>query len=196
MPAFFKLVVPQNTNAICLDGSQASYYTRLSGSSSRWVFYVEDGGAYCVGSKKTCDEYSDEWPYFTTSAERYHPTTVSADTIFSGDARVSPWATDNFVYMSYCSLDGWLGENLGTSFDQYYMRGSTIFKAIINEALATEDISTLEIVLVGSGSGALGVFNHLSWLVNTVGLTSAQLSIVLDSFHLPVSNIAPAKVTA
>jgi hypothetical protein len=172
------------------------YYIRNPPTaSSRWVFYLEDGGAYCIGDSRTCDEYVSAWPYFSTSNDKYHPTEVDADTIFSSDVTVSPWASDNFVYMSYCSQDGWLGENLAKTFDKYFLRGGINFKAIVNEVLTGQAIASLEIVIVGSSSGALGASNHVQWLVDTVGFTTSQISLVVDSFYMPISNIAPDSVS-
>lgn len=156
---------------------------------------MEDGGAYCLGSEKTCSEEVSDWPYFTTSDERYHPNEIEATTIFDDEASVSPWAGDNFVYMPYCSQDGWLGNTTAKAFDKYYLRGSVIFRAIIREALAGQTLSSLEIVLVGSSSGALGVFNHIEWMVESMGLSVDQISVVLDSFYMPMSNLSPDSVS-
>lgn len=173
------------------------YYIRNpSVVSTRWVFYLEDGGAYCIGDSKTCDEYTSEFPYFTSSNDKYHPAEVEADTIFSSDASISPWSSDNFVYMSYCSQDGWLGENPSKAFNKYYLRGGTSFKAIVSEVLSGKTPSSLSIVLIGSSSGALGASNHVEWLVNTFGFTSSQISLVLDSFYMPISNIPPDSVSS
>jgi hypothetical protein len=61
--------------------------------------------------------------------------------------------------------------------------------------LTGQAIASLEIVIVGSSSGALGASNHVQWLVDTVGFTTSQISLVVDSFYMPISNIAPDSVS-
>jgi hypothetical protein len=186
---FWKLTYDQNNDqALCLDGSTASYYIRHSPTnSSRWVFYAEDGGANCIISEKLCQELINSVPYFITSLDKYHPQERNASTIFSDNPANGPWPDANFIFMNYCSQDGWLGSG-------YYLRGSINFKAIVSQVLKDQDPTTTELVIVGSSAGTIGVFNHIEWIVNSLHYPTNNIQMILDSFYAPVSQVTPMEV--
>jgi hypothetical protein len=180
-----------------LDGTPSSYYIRYSPTNStKWVFYAEDGGANCILSAKLCSELIKNVPYFTTSDEKYHPQQRGAFTIFSDDPTSGPWPEANFIYMNYCSQDGWLGRFPTELYSGYYLRGSLIYQAILTQVLKTIDPTAHQLVLVGSSAGAIGVFNHLDWIVKTLHFPVQNLEVILDSFYAPITQVEPMKVRA
>eukprot|EP00602_Paraphysomonas_sp_CaronLab_P010018 CAMPEP_0185037034 /NCGR_PEP_ID=MMETSP1103-20130426/30908_1 /TAXON_ID=36769 /ORGANISM="Paraphysomonas bandaiensis, Strain Caron Lab Isolate" /LENGTH=1442 /DNA_ID=CAMNT_0027574831 /DNA_START=372 /DNA_END=4697 /DNA_ORIENTATION=- len=133
-----------------------------------------------------------QWPYFSSSDNHYHPQTVEATAIFSDDPSISPWAGYNFLYLNFCSQDGWLGRS-ESLVNGAYLRGSTIFQAALSEVLNSTNRDNAELVLIGSGAGALGIFNHMRWIVDTLGFSEGQLSVVLDSYLSPITQTQPSK---
>jgi hypothetical protein len=180
-----------------LDGTPSSYYIHYSPSnSSTWIFYAEDGGANCILSEKLCQELIDNVPYFTTSADKYHPTQREATTIFSSDPSVGPWPEANFIFMNYCSQDGWLGRFPSSLYSGYYLRGSIIFESILSEVLRDQDPLQTQLILVGSSAGTIGVFNHIDWVVNSLHYPVQNIQMILDSFYAPTSQVTPLEVRA
>jgi hypothetical protein len=164
------------------------YYIHYSPfNSSKWIFYAEDGGANCILSEKLCQKLIDTVPYFITSSDKYHPQEREAFTIFSDDPSSGPWPDANFIFMNYCSQDGWLGSG-------FYLRGSIIFKAILSQVLKDQDPTVTELVIVGSSAGTIGVFNHIQWIVNSLHYSVENVQMVLDSFYAPVTHVTPMEV--
>jgi hypothetical protein len=192
---------PQNTGAICADSSAASYYQRLLSSSNRWVIYVEDGPPSCIGLESSCNHDIQKFPYFQTSQDSYRPKTVDSTTFLSDDPNSSPWPLSNLIYLNYCSMDGWLGSLLPPKYEGgYYFRGSINFRYSLTQILGTKTIpiakryqsnpsDPAEIILIGSGVGAMGVTFHLQWLLNDMGFSSRQIRVVHDSFFIPTATI-------
>ena len=171
----------QNADAICLDGTQASYYTRLTGSNT-WVFYVEDGGAFCLFDKEECHGLVETSPYFASSSDKYHPPTVKGYGPFSDDVNTNPWATANFIYISYCSSDAWLSNSLAP-LGTYYTRGSIILKSVLDELLTNVTKSTSEVIFMGTSAGGIGVMNHVSHLTNTLEFPVSNVNLIVDSWY-------------
>lgn len=97
--------------------------------------------------------------------------------------------------MNYCSQDGWLGlVDTPIYSRQLYLRGSYIFQAIILQVLKNRNINNTQLVLVGSSAGTIGVFNHIDWIINTLGFSVHNVQMVLDSFYAPVTQVTPIKV--
>jgi hypothetical protein len=130
-------------------------------------------------------------PYFTTSADKFRPHVRWGETIFSSEG---PWPDANYIFMNYCSQDGWLGRVLGTLYDGFYIRGSYNFQYTFLEVLANADPLSLKLILVGSSAGAIGMFNHLEWITETFHLSTTQINLILDSFYAPVTQVTPSKV--
>lgn len=161
-----------------------------------WIFYAEDGGANCILSEELCRELIDNIPYFVTSQDKYHPLQRNASTIFSDDPQDGPWPDANFIFMNYCSQDGWLGRVPVPLYSGYYLRGSVIFQAIFSEVLAGQDPNQTQLVIVGSSAGTIGVFNHIDWIVNTLHYPVTNIQMILDSFYAPVTQVTPMEVSS
>jgi hypothetical protein len=97
--------------------------------------------------------------------------------------------------MNYCSQDSWIGDLKHPIYSsKYYLRGSTIFKAIISQVLEDQDPYTNELVIIGSSAGTIGVFNHISWIVNSLNFPVENIQMILDSFYSPITPVEPMQV--
>lgn len=190
-----------------MDGTTPTYYQRTLSGSTRWVIYVEDGPPSCIGDETTCTKDIKRFPYFITSQDEYHPKTINSTTFLSDDPNVSPWPLSNLIYLNYCSMDGWLGSLYSSMYDGgYHFRGSINFKFALTQILGSKAFpvakrfknnpsAPAEIVLIGSGVGAMGITFHLPWLLNVMGFSVHQLRVIHDSFMIPTSTIPITEVS-
>jgi hypothetical protein len=98
-------------------------------------------------------------------------------------------------------MDGWLGTLLAPMYEGgYYFRGSINFRYSLIQILGTKTTpiaqryqsspsSAAEIILIGSGVGAMGLTFHLQWLLNDMGFSSQQIRVIHDSFFVPTATI-------
>lgn len=162
---------------------------------------MEDGPPSCLGGEFSCLKDATRFPYFTTSKEAYHPKTINSTTFLSDDPNISPWPLSNFIYLGYCSLDGWLGSSFSPMYQEdYNFRGSINFRYALTQILGskafpiakrlkTNPSNAAEIVLIGSGVGAMGITFHLPWLLDDMGFSIQQFRVIHDSFFIPTSTI-------
>lgn len=75
-----------------------------------------------------------------------------------------------------------------------HLRGSIILKAILREVLEEVDRETTEVNFVGSSAGAVGTWNHIQWVVDEMKFQTHLLTMILDSFYAPVSQVTPDDV--
>lgn len=146
---------------------------------------MEDGGAYCY-SDDSCRELLKTAPYFASSSDQFHPPQLKGYGLFSDDSSISPFAEANVVYIPYCSSDAWLFDELKLLSGQFYVRGAIILQSILRELFSGAAVSQTKLVLVGSSAGAVGVFNHVSFVVQTLGFPSANVQMILDSWSVPL----------
>lgn len=136
---------------------------------------------------ETCAEHVRSAPYFATSNEPFRPGQLRGYTLFSDDAMESPFAGANFLFVPYCSSDGWLLDDLRLLSDTFYVRGAVILQSILSEVLSgIEYRNATTLVLAGSSAGALGVVNHLAYVTNTLGFPAANVMMILDSWSAPL----------
>jgi hypothetical protein len=195
----------QDPLAVCTDGTSSTFYQRIILTSTRWVIYVEDGPPSCLGTEATCLHDLNKFSFWTSStADTTHPKTINSTTFLSDDLKYSPWPLSNLIYLNYCSMDGWLGSLLSPTYPNgYFFRGSMNFKLSLIQILGTlaapiakrsPATSAAEIVLIGSGVGAMAITFHLQWLLEEMGFSSHQLRVIHDSFYVPTATIPFKKV--
>lgn len=165
------------------------------------MIYVEDGPPSCLGSEATCVKDIQRFPFFRTAQDATRPKTVDSFTFLSDDPTSSPWPLSNLIYLNYCSMDGWLGSLLAPMYEAgYYFRGSINFRYSLTQILGTKTTpiaqrhqtspsNAAEIILIGSGVGAMAVTFHLQWLLNDMGFSSHQIRVIHDSFFVPTATI-------
>ena len=87
--------------AVCNDGSQGIYYIQHDPKHTKWILFLEGGGA--CSTRAECEERRKTKPYFTSS--RLYPETIEGRNLFD-----DVYFNDhNKVLLVYCSSDFWLG---------------------------------------------------------------------------------------
>ena len=144
-PAFAKLQVTDNENALCSDGQQAKY-TKFTTDTNNWLIYVQGGGV-----APNADAYRGRLP-----------------------SQKSPPSDDNFGYhypivkdfhqkgfnvvvIPYCSSDLHQG-NHSHMIDgvEVHFKGRVIFEDVINQ-LDDELASSDKLIFAGYSAGAIGL---------------------------------------
>ncbi|XP_062523405.1 uncharacterized protein LOC134198090 isoform X2 [Corticium candelabrum] len=181
--------------AVCNDRSPGLYYISRT-STNKWIIFLESGSG--CGSIEECNERYMEQKELMTSSE--YPETVKGTDVFDADPRLNPDYWDyNFVLIPYCTSDLWIGNSTwneeeiakalaGLNFsataveNQFAFRGSSLFRAVVEELEeSSAGLSTAaEVVLAGSSAGGLGVLNQAGWLYERLP-ASASMSAILDS---------------
>jgi hypothetical protein len=158
-----------DADAICNDGSPATYYLRDNGSD-KWLIYVEGGFLYCW-DEATCATRLSTMPELMTSTDKEE--TMEVTGLLSGDCDINPeWCDANFAFINYCSSDYFAGTNKayeGGNPTQYHFMGWHILQTAINELLTVhgmEDAS--KILYTGKGGGAVAVLFNLDRVVDQI----------------------------
>ncbi len=208
-------------DALCNDGTPAAIYFRpYTGAANRnkWVLNLHGGGgcgsgASCIARWCGCNN-TTECPY-TTAPTNFTRSTMTndgpaqkaADGIFlRGDTvRVNPLGDYNQVEFSYCTSDGWHGNQRAVSFTTVnpktnapvtftiHFLGAKVLDANIatlrqagvpalvytrggaQTALPDLDEAT-EIVITGDSAGGAGVISNLDFLTDTLRASNTACS--------------------
>lgn len=111
-----KIPLSKYPGSLCNDGSQASYYLRLSDSNSRnWVVVLE-GGYFCYDSA-TCYQRSINSRNFTSS-KSYKSYRYVNGILSSSSVDNKYWSDANVVNVPYCSSDLWIGNKRSNCKDE------------------------------------------------------------------------------
>jgi len=167
-----------NPNAVCNDGSPATYFFRkgTGNGASIWTIYLE-GGGYCYDIP-SCRERFAETPHFMTSKllpAELNDETESDDVnhlgINSGDPLPNPhFFNVNQVYLWYCSSDTHSGNQTASSgTGGWYFMGRVIVEALIKHLLQVQSMYTAKYVLLtGFSAGGMGVFHNADFVGSIV----------------------------
>jgi len=182
------------TGARCLDGSPQRFWLRRNASSSKFVLHLM-GGAWCESAALCaarayayeCYLGSSRPECFTRAPGDEIPGVPYADTmdfaeipgvlgarwggglLVNDPARNPLTAGWNAVEASYCSGDGWVGDQAaptvvtfnGTANLPLYFRGGRNFAAVVDSLIKTAGLGDAdEVVLTGSSAGGLAVYSH------------------------------------
>lgn len=155
-------------DALCNDGSQATYNVQYNGSN-KWAIILPGGGVVT-----SPDQYENREKRFTT-----------ADKVSKGFGEaIEKDLKDrdyNIVYIPYCSSDIWQGNH------EHVINGKTVQfrgRAIVEDVareMSKELFSAEEVVYVGYSAGAIGLgFN--SDLISQVEKNVPSVKVIVDSF--------------
>jgi hypothetical protein len=177
-PGNFKRVAltDLNPDAVCNDGSPATYFFRPGSGSgaSIWTIYFE-GGGFCYDTP-SCQQRWQSTKHFMTSTqlpEILNDTTVSPDVnhwgINSGNATANPrFYNANQVYLWYCSSDVYSGDiEASNKTGGFTFRGKVIVQTLIQHLLTQQSppmTQAKHILLTGFSAGAMGVLNNADFV--------------------------------
>jgi hypothetical protein len=153
------LQILNRPNAVCNDGSPATYYIRPS-ATRVWVIYLM-GGGYCFDAN-TCAQRWAESPFMMTS--KGNPTTLPGAGILSENAVINPlFSTGNLVFVPYCSSDVWTGTHEWSGkLGDWHFQGNRIIDGVIDDLLAKFNLKSAQlVVLTGTSAGGIGTLMNL-----------------------------------
>lgn len=154
---------------LCLDGTKAGYYYSApqSGSSSRWMFFMEGGGA-CESLADCKQRAKGSLGSSKTWAATHHPGRATGGTFFSQNSSINPEFYDaHHVYIPYGTGDGHKGTSpAGDNAWGLNFMGHSNFIAIIKDLEAKYKLlsNSTAVLLQGSSAGGMGTFANADTL--------------------------------
>ncbi|CAI9716782.1 pectin acetylesterase 5-like [Octopus vulgaris] len=151
--------------AFCLDGSPAGYYIRNGRGSSQnfWILHLQ-GGTWC-STESECYKRS----FTEVGSSLKAPVSARFEGFMSSDDLVNPDFHDwNMVCFLYCDGGSFLGNRsqpIVYNSRNIYLRGASIFDAIIDFLLIETNLgSAKKVILSGSSAGGLAALIHADHL--------------------------------
>lgn len=153
-------------NAVCNDGTPATYVMRRNSSSNRWLIFIK-GGGQCSNDRDCQNRWRSQRGLMTNiDASGAWRSNIPTGGIFSTNAVDNPvWARANIVIVAYCSSDGWSGDVAGnpslpvSDAGRWHFRGHEIVESVVSELLADEGLAdAADVTLAGGSAGGVGVY--------------------------------------
>ncbi|KAF6031931.1 NOTUM [Bugula neritina] len=170
-------MLPSNSSAKCMDGTNAGYYIRKREGSNRWLVFL-DGGYYCF-DKRSCRARSENTRNLTSSA--HWSLTKEGTGILSWNPEENPFLfSANIVYVPYCSSDAWSGNN--TKNGLHFM-GANIVDEVIKDLYRHGLKSGEKLFFAGSSAGATGVLLNIDRVADRLAKEAPGLDVqgIVDS---------------
>jgi O-palmitoleoyl-L-serine hydrolase len=175
--------------AVCNDGSPATYYFREGKGSgiNTWLIFLA-GGGFCF-SVESCDLRFTMDPQLMSS--HGYPQELKVPGLLSDSPKSNPdFYNANHVVIPYCSSDLWSGDRESSpETGGYEFRGRRILQAVVtdlqNKSLSGGISSAQNVLLAGTSAGGTGVMVHLDWLA--AKLRGAKVRGVNDAGYIPAS---------
>lgn len=156
----------QSRKAVCNDGTPAAYFVRRATNpefKDKWIIHLQGGGS--CRTIDDCNQRKKNSPGLMTG--RKGTATFTSDGIYSSSPSKNPdFYQYNWVWILYCSSDGWIGDREASKeTGGYHFRGRNIVKAVIEDLSATnnKEVKPLKdssnLLLTGGSAGAAGVRN-------------------------------------
>jgi len=169
------LVQLSATNAVCLDGSNYSYYFSAGSFLSGYLFHHQ-GGGWCQTIEECLTRSLIRGPASRGSSNNYKPTIdlASVDaapghggfSMFNRDKVLNPLFYNwNFVYLPYCDGGSFTGDS-SSQYGKYRLqfRGKRIREAVVAHLKLTAGLaSATDVVISGASAGGLAAFLHTDW---------------------------------
>jgi len=139
--------------ALCMDGSVATYYLEEREDFTENLLIFLPGGFFCT-SAETCAKRCQDQPYYCTATTFE---TLQFDSVFmSTDPEVNPpFHNHTKVYVPYCSSDLYAGTGKDTE-NGYIFHGHYILEGILKD-LREQLNASKQVVLYGQSAGGFGV---------------------------------------
>ena len=162
--------------AVCLDGTQGSYYYRAGAPGTTRTRLFFQGGGWCVSDG---DCYARSLTGIGTSSglppTSPEPAGYCGSAFLSDDAAVNPTTHDwNAIYVPYCDGSAYTGSRLApvnfthdsSQHSLVYYRGAYVRDALIADLLARGIVgpTTTDVAIGGCSAGGHTVWLHLDAL--------------------------------
>ncbi len=157
-------------HALCNDQTPFVFQVWMSPvRSNQWVVSFE-GGGQCDGKYNTCAGRSKGLVSSSGAPADHSGTWTSQNaTVLNRDASVNPtFANANYVFVNYCSSDGWSGTNTtprtvplkNGETGQYVFTGRLNAKAMVEVLFRNYGLNddTSELLITGNSAGGFGAF--------------------------------------
>ncbi|CAD8159567.1 unnamed protein product [Paramecium pentaurelia] len=161
----------QDQNALCLDGTRASYYFEQGygdGADKYLIFY--EGGGWIQGFDEA-EMLQQAYDRSNTNmgSSKFSAATTQMDGLFNRNQNVNPYFYNwNTIFVNYCDGTGHQGyraQPLQIKDKLIYIRGELIFKSIFQEHL-TKLTKASKILVSGCSAGGLAVFSWIQYIKN------------------------------
>jgi len=165
-------------DALCNDGTQATYNVQYNGSNN-WAVVLAGGGV--VTSPDQYQNRRASQPRFTTADNVSRPNFQQNDILHDMKDRGY-----NILYLPYCSSDIWQGNHEHEiNGEVVQFRGRAIIENVAAE-MSKELFAADEVVFIGYSAGAIGLgFN--SDLISKLEQRIPMVRVVVDSFWFDVA---------
>lgn len=172
-----KLHLVAAEEALCNDGSKASYYLKKGDNIEKWIIFLQ-GGAYCF-NENTCLQRWQSSPNLMSSKNL--SLTRPASGILSPDNETNPLFHDYYaIFINYCSSDSHCGNHHSTGEGDWNFLGSKIVPSIIKEVGWLHGLNLAKnVIFTGSSAGAEGLLAHADRV--PVILPGAKVVVLADS---------------
>ena len=186
LPAPAQLVKLTAPDAVCIDGSPATYYISQGTNKNAFLFHLQ-GGGWC----QTLGECAERAKGALGSSRGYAPqidlrmidrppTAATGHDQFDRDPAINPLFHDwTYIYMPYCDGQSFAGNNVSSN-PTLYFRGQSIRLAAVENLKATARLgAATDVVITGCSAGGTAAYLHTDWFA--AQLPDAKTSGMPDS---------------
>eukprot|EP01062_Namystynia_karyoxenos_P028361 TRINITY_DN2149_c0_g2_i1.p1 TRINITY_DN2149_c0_g2~~TRINITY_DN2149_c0_g2_i1.p1 ORF type:complete len:458 (+),score=155.72 TRINITY_DN2149_c0_g2_i1:90-1376(+) len=188
-------------NAKCIDGSPAVYYIARNPKSTKYVVWLEGGGA-CF----TLEDCKLRAKSVLGSSKMYMPFTQAARGMLKGNAEENPDFADwNRIFVPYCSGDVYSGTKpealnpwkdpsvpghgkVDDPFRGYFMGHTHVAEVVTDIKSKHGADKATEAILTGCSAGGIGTFNNCDYFAAQFPATRAVCRPEGGWFGLPIAN--------
>ena len=172
LPSPSTLVKLQAPEAVCLDGSPATYYLSKGSNATKFLFHLQGGGwcqtiTECLTRSKTALGTSIHYPAFMDLRTVDQPPAPAGHVqtghdAFDRDEAVNPLFHDwTFVYMPYCDGNSFAGDNVSDGIHPLHFRGKRIREEVLASLRDTAGLEgATDVVVTGCSAGGAATFLH------------------------------------
>eukprot|EP00753_Platysulcus_tardus_P000836 PLAT10740.1.p1 GENE.PLAT10740.1~~PLAT10740.1.p1 ORF type:complete len:394 (+),score=163.45 PLAT10740.1:34-1215(+) len=149
--------------ARCLDGSPRGYYTRLVPGETRWMIYLQGGGA--CSHQSTCQARSKT----ALGSSKYWNSTMTMIRMQNGSTTANPkFARWNQVFIPYCTGDVHGGRVAASSATwNFFFEGHTGLVTLLQHMEDTLGLAHVsELVVTGGSAGGWGTFLNIDYIAS------------------------------
>eukprot|EP01084_Bolivina_argentea_P105200 188324_1 len=173
------ILLPNSTNAHCLDGSMAGFYYEAPETKSGdtlWTIFLQGGGA-CY-SKESCTQRANS----SLGSSNFWSKTKNGVSMYSTNVVENPDFYDgNHVFIPYCGGDlhsGTRSTNKDPETWGFYFQGHLIIESIIQYLINNYKLGQAQNVLLsGCSAGAIGTFGNVDWISRKLATVSQTITL-------------------
>ncbi len=149
----------ESKDAVCLDGSRATYYLSELGHENKWVIML-GGGVPCANLEQCARAKENQ---NRLSSSRQNKDVIHGSGLLLENKQLNPLFFNwNKVFVPQCSMDAWVGEQQASKQTKgLFFEGGTIVRELVESLKSFGIGDAKELVVVGNSAGGVGVLNHI-----------------------------------